>query len=221
MRLSRIATGVLCAALLALFATDVSAQTRRGSARSRARVGTQHRFELVPYGGYRWTSSIPASRGLTTGEFDIKDSGFYGIALDINTPQPESQIRLAWDHQDSKMQYRSRGTTEEVDATVDYLQIGALRGVRNGAALPYGLVTLGATRYADNRADAWKFSIVLGLGAKYYVSDRIGIMAQARLPLTFLNTGLAIGIGTGGSNVAVTGTGVTQIDVGGGIMILL
>jgi hypothetical protein len=230
-----VAVGAALAVLLA--AGDASAQRRdrgspttadstaalsaRPSSAAPAMYGTDARFELVGYGAYRWTVSIDASVGSTRGEVDIADSGIWGIALDINVPPPNMQIRLAYDRQDSKFQYRTALPTVESDGSVEYLQIGTVKGVRRGNLLPFGLVTLGGTRYADDSGDEWKFSVVLGLGAKMYVSDKIGIIAQARMPYTFLSSGLGVGVGTGGVSAGITGWGLAQFDVGAGIMILL
>ena len=220
---SRVFSASLLAVLLALLAANDAAAQRRGGGgggMSSSYYGSDNRLEIVGYGAYRWTFSIGASRGLTTGDLDIKDSGIWGVALDINVPAPDTQVRLVYDRQDSKYQYKSLVPAEE-DGSVEYLHIGAVKGIRQGNVLPYGLFTLGATRYAADSDDAWKFSIMLGLGAKVYLNERLGIMAQARLPYTFLSGGLGFGIGTGGASVGLVGTGLAQLDVGGGLVLLL
>ena len=88
-----------------------------------------------------------------------------------------------------------------------------------GNVMPYGLFSLGGTRYAESGGadDIWKFSVILGLGAKVYMSEKIGLLVQGRMPFTF--TGGGIGIGTGGASIV--GTGIAQFDIGAGLMILM
>ena len=221
MSTSRIAAGLLLVASVILVAAGDADAQRRGGSTSRSPYGAaDHRLEIVGYGGYRWTVSIDASRGLSTGQLDVKNSGFWGLALDINVPAPDTQIRLAYDRQESDIEYKNTvpaGAADSEAGTVEYLQIGALKGLRQNNILPFGLFTLGASRFAAGGDDTWKFAVVLGLGAKIYVSDRIGLLVQGRMPYSFLSSGITLG--TGG--VGVGGWGVAQFDIGGGITILI
>ena len=86
------------------------------------------------------------------------------------------------------------------------------------------MFTLGATRYnfkTNVVCDEWMFSMMLGLGAKIYAGERIGLRLQARLPITFTSGSMGVGCGGGGCGAMVGGTGITQLDFSGGIMLLL
>ena len=114
------------------------------------------------------------------------------------------------------------GRTEVVgDFNVEYLQAGGLSYMVRNNLVPFGGITLGATRYSIKGDDAWKFSIMPQVGLKIYLSERLGIRGQARLPITFLDGGFGVGIGTGGASVGVGGTGVVQGDLSAGVMLLL
>ena len=226
---------LLFIALLLVF--DVSAATaqrRGGGQQPPPQYGVQeHKAELNVFGGYRWTFSRRINLGIAgTGDIDIKDSGFWAAEIDINV-HPFAQLLLLYDNQSSELTFK-RGAVKEslTKMNVHYLQIGAVKGMRKGDVLPFGSVSLGATyyTYTDSTIEIdgdvypidsqWRFSLILGLGVKYYASEKIGIRAQARLPYTFLSTGLGIGIGTGGAGVTFGGNGIAQIDLSGGLFVM-
>lgn len=184
----------------------------------------EHRFEIIPLGGYAWTSSFRVSTPFTYGDLDIKDAGFYGVALDVNVPSrsaKEAQLRLLYRRSDSKAQFRSPTLRGEVDASVEYWQIGGVGGIRRGNALPYATFTLGGTRLVTDNGSDWKFSTMLGLGVKYYASPKVGIMLQGTWPFTWLDSWGSVTIGTGGAGVGIGGTGISQWDIGGGLIICM
>lgn len=189
----------------------------------------QHRFEIIPYYGYAWTVSRGANFGapVGSGDVDIKSSDMWGVMVDINA-KPGAQVRLLYQRQDSDLTFKQAGVTTKIgDVGVEYWQIGGVGGLMNDQnIMPFSMLTLGATRYilsdmdplfspVPNPDDVWKFSIILGLGAKFYLSERVGLLVSGRMPFTF--TSGFLGIGTGG--LSVGGTGNVQFDVSAGLMI--
>jgi hypothetical protein len=59
----------------------------------------------------------------------------------------------------------------------------------------------------------------LGLGAKYFASERVGLRVQGRLYATFLDSGGGVFCGFGGCSLGLFGTGVIQGDFSGGVTI--
>lgn len=176
-----------------------------------------HRFEIIPMYGYAWTVSQSATYSGFGGDFDLKSSDFWGVAVDINA-KPGVQARLLYRRQDTKMTWKQIGLTEDLgDIGVEYWHIGAVAGMRNDKIMPYTSLTLGTTRYILDYGDEWKFSIILGVGAKVYLNDRIGLMVGGQMPFTFTNTFL--GIGTGGMSIG--GTGIIQLDLVAGLIIAI
>lgn len=179
----------------------------------------EHRFEIIPYAGYAWTISedvfIPPS---ISGKVDIKSGFAWGVAVDVNV-RPGAQVELLYHRQDSELELKRAGGTKEDlgDIAVEYWHVGGTYGVRRDMVMPYSSVSLGGTRFDGPGGDEWKFSMMLGLGAKVYASERIGLRLGARLPISFTSGG--VGIGTGG--VSFGGTGITQFDVIGGLVIML
>jgi hypothetical protein len=205
------------AAALLLGATDASAQRRSSSS---SRSSFEPRIELIPHAGYAWTFEREAYYGAFTGKLDIKDSGFWGIAADIPV-RPDKQIRLLYRRQDSEIVFRRYGGgSYEQDLATEYYHIGGVGGIRRGNVLPYGLLTLGGTRYANELDDIWKFSMIFGLGAKVY-GERFGFMAQASFPFTVTEGGGYISVGSGGLYTTVGGTGIGQFDLSAGLIVRL
>lgn len=221
--------------VLVLAPSLVTAQTARRAPMTPAYVVPEHKAEITVYGGYRWTWSRRVSWGINTGDLDLKNTGFWGIAVDINL-HPAAQLELMYDRQETDWTFKRGGITNTLGpTTVEYWQIGAVKGIQQGKVKPFGSITLGATRYglageytdpidgSTFRVDdsAWKFSVIFGLGAKIYASERIGVRAQARLPFTFFNTGLGVGCGFGGCGATVGGTGLAQFDLSAGLFVMI
>ncbi len=185
-----------------------------------------HRFEITPFGGYTWTFARDFYYGLDAGRVDIEDSGMWGIALDFNLPyKPGSQIELLYNRQDSKIQFQSLVYPQgiESDFAVEYWHVGGIYGIQRGQVMPFTMLTLGGTRYISEELDEdnWKFSIIFGLGAKVYASDRIGLRVQGRFPFSIFSSGGAVGCGSGGCYTSISGTGLGQFDLSAGVMLLM
>lgn len=217
------------ALLLAFDATAAQSQGRRGGRRSDPGWGftpLAHRAEITGYGGYFWHTDYDVYFGnpSNTGKLDIKSNAFWGVELDVNV-RPGAQVALIYNRSDTELQFKpalgSMAEAQSVDAAVEYWHIGGLSGVSRGNVMPFGGVTFGATRYSFEGDDAWKFSLMPQLGVKIFPNERIGIRGQARLPLTIVNGGFAVGGGTGGGFVSVGGETLVQFDFSGGIMILI
>ena len=225
--------GLLALGALLLQVSPADAQRRGGSSFSVQPIG--HMLEITGYYGYAWTWSQDVTITYTnapaiSGSIDFKDSPYFGVGVDI-TARPGLQIQLLYTRQDTDLTFRvnRRDPTEDLtSATIEYWHIGGVGGRRLDKVMGFTSFTLGGTHYNwDEAADSvigpisagdnWRFSIILGLGAKYFASERVGLRFDARLPMTFTGGGLAFG--TGG--VGVVGTGIVQFTVSGGLFIAL
>jgi opacity protein-like surface antigen len=184
-----------------------------------------HRVEVFGYGGYAWTGSIDAWYANYSGKLDIKDSGIWGIEADVNV-RPDAQLVLLYSRQDSKVTFGYGGAKiAEGDVAVEQWQIGGMSGVRRGNVMPFGMFTLGGARIIPDWGgatsdDVWKFSIILGLGAKIYINDKIGLRVQGRMPWMIIDGGAYLGCGTGGCYSSFGGSGMVQGDVSGGLFVM-
>lgn len=184
------------------------------------------RVEIIPMGGYAWTMSQDVYLGVSPGELDFDDNAYYGVALDFNLQRPgykTAQLRVMWRREDSDVIFRPAlaGQPLKANGSIEYWQIGGVGGIHRGNAMPFTSITLGGSRLVGDNGDNWKFSMIFGLGVKVYTQGKIGFMIQANFPITFTDTWGGVSVGTGGAGLAIGGTGIGQIDVGGGLIISL
>ncbi|MCK5618127.1 MAG: hypothetical protein KAJ17_01945, partial [Candidatus Krumholzibacteria bacterium] len=150
--------------LFTLISTQAWAQYRQPPARSVSQP-LSHQFEITPFGGYSWTFSRRVNLGFPvnqSGDLDFTSSPFWGVEVDI-TLQPGAQLALLYSRQDTDLTFKSGGLKKNVTSmSVEYFQVGAVGGVKQGNILPFGMMTLGATRFAydtPGQGDTWKFSM--------------------------------------------------------------
>jgi hypothetical protein len=185
----------------------------------------QHRLEITPFAGYQFLGKTNVFYKNTSGDLDIKDSEIFGFSINVPAAYG-AEIELFYSRQDSRLDFRRAFGTKETlfDMSVEYFQIGALRGIQQGNLLPFGVVTLGATHFNpkdDDFSSEWRFSFTFGLGGKVYLSERIGLRLQGTLLMPIQWAGGSVWFGTGGPGVGVNaGSSLIQIDVRGGLIIL-
>jgi len=204
------------AALVALIALAPSA------ARAQREI-PEHRYELGANAGYSWTFAREVVYAGFGGSVDVKDAAHYGGTLDAYV-QHGKAVRLMYQRQDSKLTFQPRGLpkTDVADVAVEYFQLGGLAGTPKGNILPYGMFTLGATRLSYSNIDAddnWRFSMILGFGAKAYMSQKLGIQVEGQIPYTWIDADGSVACGSFGCISTVGGTGVGQANVGGGLFL--
>lgn len=209
-----------------LFAVPSWAQYTRAPRKSSSRAvpAPNHKVELLGFGGYVWSGSQDVWYGDVSGEIDLKDSGTWGIEADINV-RPGAQVVLMYHRQDTELLFRSPFENRSVgNIAVEHWQIGGLSGIQRGNVMPFGLLTLGGTRivpkYEDAGDDVWKFSLIFGLGAKYYVNERVGVRIQGLMPWIVVDGGGGVACGGGGCYTAFGGSGIVQGEVSGGLFVM-
>ena len=222
------------AAILMLTAAASFAQNTVRTSQS-SMYTPERKIELIPMAGYAWTMSMDVIAGGQPGELDFSDEVYYGGALDYKVSptgsMKEAFVRLMYRRSDGQIQVRGFTDRFNIDGAVEYWQIGGVTGISRGKSLPFATVSLGATHLIvkDTKTpnfniqgdDSWKFSMIFGLGAKIYSSEKMGVMLQANWPITFTDAWGGVTIGTGGAGVGISGTGISQLDVGAGLIIRL
>ncbi|MCB0504084.1 MAG: hypothetical protein KDC58_01145 [Cyclobacteriaceae bacterium] len=191
--------------------------------------GALAQIQVNVYGGY-----VPASKtayNYSGYRLRIDDSGNFGVALDFALPLKGIEAEVSYMHFSSTLR-QDGGIVDNVETQpiiVEYYQLGLLKPLMEGSSfIPYGLFTLGASRFAPEKAtkEYWRFAMNAGLGVKYFFTDKMGIRLQARLlmPLYFSGAGFGCSIGTGGSGCG-TGVGfgseILQGDFTGGVVLKL
>jgi opacity protein-like surface antigen len=183
-------------------------------------------LELNVYGGY-----VPPSNTMYSYNgyrLRIDGAGNFGVGLGYETPYGVvaelSYMRF------SSILSQNGGIQDIITdqpINVEYYQLGFQKAFQEGDTfVPYGLFSLGASRFnpTEQRDDAWRFAVNLGVGIKYFFTEKVGIKLQARMlmPLYFGGIGFGCGIGTGGANCgggATFGSEILQGDFTGGVVL--
>ncbi len=184
-------------------------------------------IEVNAYGGY-----MPGSHTMYNYNgyrLRIDGGGNFGVGFGVQTPMGVlaelSYMRLS---STLRQQGGIADVVEPQPVNVEYYQLGLYRPViaTDGTFVPYGLFSLGASRFNPTQytQDYWRFAIGLGVGMKYFFTDAVGIKLQARMlmPLYFGGLGFGCSIGTGGSGCgggAYMGTEILQGDFTGGVVL--
>ncbi|MCY1721933.1 hypothetical protein OU798_16385 [Prolixibacteraceae bacterium Z1-6] len=150
--------------------------------------------ELTPVFGYSF-----AGRVNNYGRyFDVRDNAIYGGILSVEVDHL-SYVELSYQRSDTEGYTRY----DNIDMAVEHYQVGALREFQEGMIVPFAKVSLGTSRYVQkSQGDerVWFFSGGIGIGAKVFLNDRIGLrfFSNLMMPLEFNGAGFWCGIGGGG-----------------------
>lgn len=187
-----------------------------------------HKVELTPFGGYLLGGSIKFYEG----KFKVENNACYGLNLAVQV-KSGNFVELGWTGMMTQgdwnpyYDYIIDYPETTVDMGVNHFQIGSVNEIPldNESIRPYGTASLGATWFNlqdEDASDEWLFSVMAGLGLKYFFNEKIGIRLQARLILPLVYNGAGFYFGTGGGGMYVSSTApIVQGDFTGGIIIAL
>jgi hypothetical protein len=187
-------------------------------------------IEIAPTAGYMFGGRINYYQG----ELKIKDNVNYGVSVIVPDISWGTDLEINYTRMDSDVRFRANPNypdynDADFDVSVNYIQIGALKTLGGDDSFkPFGSFSLGTTIFSpkNDLSDVWRFSITLGLGAKYWISERVGIIVRGRLmlPMIFGGIGGYYGIGSGGSSGGLTVNSyatIVQGDFNGGLVFSL
>lgn len=186
--------------------------------------------EVTPVLGYTFCDGFETYYG----SYDVEGAMLYGARLDVEIADL-SYFELSVRRNDPTIAYLSAGdnVTKNFSSGVAHYMVGYLREFQAGAIKPYGVFSAGTSRYwvkeqegVDENYNKWFFSTELGLGAKMFFSDYIGVRLQASVttPWDFAGGGMYWGVGgggTGGSANMTFGIPVAHWDLSAGLIIRL
>lgn len=146
---------------------------------------TAQTIEITPMFGYTFNGAYDGY----VGKLDMKDDISYGGQLSFGLSSG-NVLQLSYQRNEAKLNFRPyRGVefpADQYDMGVEHYQLGFVKELSRGTTVPFGLVSLGASRYfakSDGFSDHVMFSGSLGGGIKKYLSERVGIKFQANLIL--------------------------------------
>lgn len=182
-------------------------------------------IEITPLFGYNISGKVDGYYET----FDVKNDMSFGGLLSIEIDNM-SYVELGYHRTNTKLvTSKFYNGSNQTDIAVEHYQVGALREFKEGPIVPFAKLSLGTTRYVQtSKGDEryWLFSIGVGLGAKVFLNDMIGLRLHTNLmlPLEFAGGGLFCGIGSsgGGCSTAVTfNVPLVHWDLGVGLIIKL
>lgn len=185
---------------------------------------SQH-IEIIPYASWHYGGKLK----LRYGEAKFKASENYGAALNFVLPN-DVALQFEYFQQSPVIEYREYYPNtgfEKYNSKIDWYQLGGSKQIAVSEKIaPFGGLSLGASNIrvdeSDPRVDAWTFSITGQIGAKIYLSDKIGLRLHARLLMPIQWGGFGFYFGSGGSGTSVNvGSYFLQGDIGGGLIIRL
>lgn len=178
-------------------------------------------FEAMPFAGY-----------VVGGEFENADTGesldadpaaAFGIALRMRSPfEYDKEWEIFYSHQGTDVQPGGGDATPEVGVDIDYLHLGGTYFPSERAYTPYVLGGLGVTMFSPDGAglrDQTEFSISLGLGIRFPVTDYFALRLEGRGFLTFVDNDVGFFCGSGGEGGAclITASGSTFLQFQGAL----
>jgi hypothetical protein len=176
-------------------------------------------FEVTPFGGWRFGGSFEELSTNATRSLD--DTVSYGLIVGIPwNAQDRSRLELVWSHQGTSLGLSDSEVTE-IDVDLDYLHVGGMAPFRTPNERLEALLSggLGATFMRPGLSGAsseTRFSLSLGVGLLYHVSDRVGLRLEARGWFTFTESSGAV-FCAGGCVVAFSGSGFGQGELMAGL----
>jgi hypothetical protein len=212
-------SALLGAFALATFAvTTADAQARRTPRPSLSKV------ELTGYVGYQFSLSTLST---VSGQLDLTDDVNYGGSIGFRL-RPTQLIEFTYNRIDTDLRFRpfviGPTPTRLTPIAVSNFYLGGYNEVHRGNIRPFFGFGLGATWYQPKSGalpDDWRFSLMLGGGAKIMFGEkqRIGLRLQSNLLTTFLSSSWGGYCGTGGCGLGLFGTGVVDLNFTAGLTI--
>jgi len=213
---------VACLTILSVLGADHALAQRRSG-------GLAGPIEFSATYGSMWGGNIETVKGTLR----TATGPSLGFALDIPV-HPAMALELSYTRQDGALDLDNRdGVNTLTDMSVNYWQIGAVRGLTNGKVKPFVLLSLGATYYSPESSTITidgetydtstntRFSFIIGAGFKAYFgkSEKIGLRASIKTMPTLYDTSGGLWFGSGGASVGFSGSAIWQWEAAAGLTV--
>lgn len=181
--------------------------------------------DIMPYYGYQFAANVDVYYSYGgNGQLHVDPAGNYGLDIDVILPYNDIAISASFTNTQTDLTFRS---SFEPDTTLfgisqQYWMFGVSKEIDMDKLRPFGGLILGWTTLnpgESSLSNVTKFTFGLRGGIKFFISDRIGIFARARLLLPVQWAGGGVWFGSGSGISMNVGTSIVSGDVGGGIII--
>jgi opacity protein-like surface antigen len=174
--------------------------------------------QIAPLAGWGMGGSF-YSDGLAT-EFELENSFDYGGAVDFSVGETW-RVELLYSRRDSKLQALGLEGFE-LDMQIERLFVGLQEEVSpQNRTRPFGTVLLGITRFKPGFVGVDpddRFTLGVNLGIKSWLSKNIGLRLEGRAYYIFVESGGGILCTNGSCFMRISGSGLWQTNVSGGLV---
>ncbi|MCL1138729.1 outer membrane beta-barrel protein [Shewanella pneumatophori] len=152
---------------------------------------------VAPFAGYSFAASefdISNSASADTGQGKIAESENYGVMLGITTKDPGS-VYLLYSHQATDLKGAGNFSPEIITSMdVDYFHVGGTLYFPTQVLNPYVTTSLGLTsmRPGGGYSTETRFSMAIGGGFEYQVTQSLALFAEVKGYATFVNADNAL-----------------------------
>ena len=188
-------------------------------------AAAERRIELTPLAGYGIGGSFEervTKDAYPINKLDLDETGVFGIAVDWNITD-NTQYEFFFSHQQSRLTRTRAYTTlpsSLFDIDVSYLHIGGTVGFGDHRVDPFIVATTGITHFNPRRAShssKTRFSLGVGGGVKFFISNNIGVRLEARGLGTLMNGGGWFRSDADGAEIGVEGDTFWQAQFNAGL----
>jgi len=181
------------------------------------------KFELTPFGGYRFGGTFDVEE--STDSYELEDSSSVGLIL--NFPHtPDTKWEILYSKQATEAEFNGVTANDaSVDIDLQVIQIGGIYMFEGEIARPYLAATIGGThasaRSTGSNSDTfWSGSI--GVGLMISPNSRFGLRLEARAYGTLTNSSTDLLCRTGpdisACAVRIEGALLSQIETFAGVV---
>jgi len=179
--------------------------------------------EITPFYGYTISGKVDNYSRY----YDVKDNMSFGGMLSVEIDHM-SYVELSYVRTNTDV-FTKRIIDGTFDIGVEHYQVGALREFSEGQVVPFAKLMFGTTRYVQTSKGSgkyWLFSAGLGLGAKIFFTERVGLRLHTNLmmPMEFSGGGFWCGGGSGGGGCSGNinfNVPLVHWELGGGLIFKL
>jgi hypothetical protein len=177
--------------------------------------------EITPFAGLRFGGGFEDTNTGTS--ISLNDSGSYGLVVDFDI-SPDQQIEVYLSRQSTTLTADGTFTGDPLfDLSVEYYHVGGLYliEVESDRVRPFVSGSFGLTRLnpqGDDLSTETQLSLALGGGAKFFITEHLGLRLDARGIFTALNSNGAV-FCSGGCAISVQSSGFIQGELNAGVVV--
>lgn len=148
---------------------------------------------IAPFSGYSFGASEFSATNADTseqGSVQITEAQHVGFMVGVTTPDP-GNIYFLYSHQASELKSSGNFSSNKLtDLDTDYFHLGGSLFFPQGNFRPYITTSVGLTqmRPNDDYSNETNFSMAVGGGIAYQLTEKFSVLADVRAYATFINS---------------------------------